>query len=114
MAPRSFLSHKKTKKPPNPLETYRESHRHPLNRALHSVGIPLIVVSVLLAFFAWKWALGLFVFGWLLQFAGHAAEGKAPVFLRHPKYLFVGVYWWGRKMLGRELPGPENQTPRAK
>jgi hypothetical protein len=42
---------------------YATSHTHPVNRACHTVGIPLIVVSLLLAVagFAahalWPWAL---------------------------------------------------------
>lgn len=84
------------------LEEYRRSHTHPVNRALHSIGIPLIVISVPLVFFHWTWALGLFVLGWIFQFIGHFFEGKPPAFFKDPKYLFVGVAWWFRKVTGRE------------
>ena len=61
---------------------YASSHTHPVNRFCHSLGIPLIVVSLALAVAAifyhplWMLAAGLFIFGWLLQFIGHAFEHK--------------------------------------
>ncbi len=82
------------------IETYNDTHQNKINRALHTVGIPMIVISLPLFFFYWKWALGLFVVGWILQFIGHAFEGKPPAFFSHPMYLFTGVYWWGVKALG--------------
>ena len=86
---------------------YASSHQHPVNRMLHSVGIPIIVVS--LALFAasawveglWKAALALFVFGWVLQIVGHVFEGKKPEFMNDPRFLFVGVRWWVAKMRGK-------------
>jgi len=84
------------------IETYREKHQHPVNRVLHSVGIPLILISLLVVFWDWRWGLGLFIFGWILQFIGHAFEGKWPAFFSNPLMLFTGVYWWARKLLGIE------------
>jgi len=52
------------------VENYKEKHRHPLNRLTHSIGIPMIVISLPLFFFYWRWALGLFIIGWALQFLG--------------------------------------------
>jgi uncharacterized membrane protein YGL010W len=85
---------------PNFLETYRETHTHPANRLLHSVGIPMIVVSLVVVFFNWKWGIGLFVSGWILQFVGHAFEGKPPAFFSNPIYLLVGPVWWVLKIFG--------------
>ena len=74
---------------------YSEAHRHPLNRLCHSLGIPMIVVSLLLAVGAmyvralWTYAVGLFVLGWVLQFVGHWFEGKPPEFMRDPRFLLV-------------------------
>ena len=79
------------------LDDYRNVHTHPMNRALHTIGIPLIVLSLPLVFVSWRWALGAFVGGWILQFVGHAFEGKAPAFFSHPRYLLVGVQWWWKK-----------------
>lgn len=67
---------------------YSLSHQHPANRLLHTLGIPMIVVSLVLAIAAlampslWPIAGVLFVAGWALQFLGHAFEGKPPEFLR--------------------------------
>ena len=86
---------------------YATSHQHPVNRLCHTLGIPMIVVS--LAMFAVsmavaglsKWALGLFVLGWVFQFVGHAFEGKPPEFFHDWRFLFVGLRWWVAKMRGR-------------
>jgi hypothetical protein len=39
------------------VESYKSKHRHPLNKLSHSIGIPMIVVSLSLFFFSWRWAL---------------------------------------------------------
>jgi uncharacterized membrane protein YGL010W len=86
---------------------YATSHQHPFNRFCHTVGIPTIVVALVLfvASFAvaglWKWALALFVVGWVFQFLGHAVEGKPPEFFHDWRFLFVGLRWWVAKMRGR-------------
>lgn len=87
------------------IEEYAESHQHPLNRLTHAFGIPMIAVSLLLippSFFiggAWRIALGLFVVGWILQFIGHAFEGKPPEFFKDYRFLFVGLRWWFKKVV---------------
>lgn len=75
------------------LEKYNDTHQHPVNRGLHSVGIPMIVISLVVVFFNWQWGVGLFVFGWILQFIGHAFEGKPPAFFSNPIHLIVGPIW---------------------
>lgn len=82
------------------IEEYKRTHTHPMNKLTHSIGIPMIVISLPLAFVNWPLALGLFVVGWILQFIGHAFEGKPPAFFKNPIYLLVGPIWWVRKMLG--------------
>ncbi|MBC7909235.1 MAG: DUF962 domain-containing protein [Pyrinomonadaceae bacterium] len=79
------------------MENYKEKHRHPLNRLMHSIGIPMIVVSLPLFIFNWRWALALFIVGWILQFVGHAIEGNQPAFFRNPVYLIVGPLWLLRR-----------------
>jgi len=89
------------------ISQYAASHRHPVNRACHTLGIPVIVLSlaVFLAsiFFhrLWPYALGLFVTGWIFQFVGHAFEGKPPEFIHDWRFLFVGVRWWWAKIQGK-------------
>jgi len=76
---------------------YKAKHQHPLNRLTHSIGIPMIVVSLPLFLFNWRLALFLFVVGWILQFVGHAIEGNQPAFFRNPVYLLVGPLWLLRR-----------------
>lgn len=79
------------------VENYKAKHQHPLNKLAHSIGIPMIVFSLPLFFFEWRWALGLFVVGWILQFIGHAIEGNQPAFFKNPIYLLVGPWWLARR-----------------
>ena len=83
--------------PENLLANYKAKHQHPLNRLSHSIGIPLIVISLPLFLFNWRWAVALFVLGWILQFVGHAIEGNQPAFFRNPFYLLVGPFWLLRR-----------------
>ena len=86
---------------------YATSHRHPINRTCHTLGIPMIAVSIPLALAAWADLLdwrapaALFVAGWMLQFIGHAFEGKPPEFFRDWRFLLVGLRWWFAKIQGR-------------
>jgi uncharacterized membrane protein YGL010W len=86
---------------------YAESHRHPVNRLCHTVGIPMIALSVVLfaaAAFAhplWRPAAALFVAGWVFQLVGHAFEHKPPEFLKDWRFLFVGLRWWVAKLRGK-------------
>ncbi len=85
---------------------YAEGHQHPVNRLCHTIGIPLIVISIpILAislFVRGLWALpvAMFIVGWILQFIGHWFEGKPPEFFKDWRFLFVGLRWWFAKMRG--------------
>ncbi len=89
------------------VEQYAMSHQNPVNRFLHTLGIPMIGLSILLfgvsIFVAglWSFALGLFILGWIFQFVGHAFEGKSPEFFRDWRFLLVGLRWWFAKIRGR-------------
>ena len=86
---------------------YATSHQHPVNRGCHTIGIPMIALSVVLAVAIpfvpgfWTVPVGLFVVGWVFQFIGHAFEGKPPEFLKDWRFLFVGLRWWFAKMAGK-------------
>ena len=86
---------------------YAESHRHPVNRACHTVGIPTLALSVILFVFGflahrlWAAAAIAFVLGWVLQLVGHAYERKPPEFLKDWRFLLVGLRWWWAKLRGR-------------
>jgi len=89
------------------IDQYEQSHQHPFNRACHTLGIPMIASSIplfVVALFArglLRIPLALFVAGWILQFAGHAAEGKPPEFFRDWRFLLVGLRWWLAKVRGQ-------------
>jgi uncharacterized membrane protein YGL010W len=89
------------------IRQYSNSHQNPINRACHTVGIPMIALSVLvipLIFWHirfWMLATGLFAVGWIFQFIGHAFEGKPPEFFQDWRFLFVGLRWWFAKMAGK-------------
>lgn len=86
---------------------YSSSHQHPVNRVCHTIGIPLIALSLPLFVAAlflprfWPYPLAMFVMGWVLQFIGHAFEGKEPEFFHDYRFLFVGLRWWFAKMRGK-------------
>lgn len=95
------------------IERYGHSHQHPVNRFCHTVGIPMIAVSLPLFVVAavpfavsvpwittsfWKVPAGLFVLGWIFQFVGHAVEREPPEFFSDWRFLFVGLRWWFKKM----------------
>ena len=86
------------------VERYGHSHTHPFNRLCHTLGIPLSALSLPLFVVAlvvdgfWKLPLVMFVIGWVLQFAGHAVEGKPPEFFKDWRFLFVGLRWWMTKV----------------
>ena len=89
------------------ISRYALSHQHPVNRLCHTLGIPLILLSLPLLLVSlamprwWPLSIGLFAVGWIFQFVGHAVEGKPPEFLHDWRFLFVGVRWWVAKMKGR-------------
>jgi uncharacterized membrane protein YGL010W len=86
---------------------YSESHRHPVNRLTHTLGIPMILLSLPLFVAGLVWhvvlwvALGLFVAGWTLQFIGHVFEGKPPEFFSDWRFLLVGSRWSFAKVTGK-------------
>lgn len=86
---------------------YATSHRNPVNRVCHTIGIPLIALSIPLFLVGiwvpgfWRIPLTLFVVGWIFQFIGHAFEGKPPEFFKDWRFLFVGLRWWMAKLQGR-------------
>jgi uncharacterized membrane protein YGL010W len=104
---------------------YALSHRHPVNRICHTIGIPMIALSIIAVVAgivakggAMASAMGdtgaglltrvffvsagaLFVVGWIFQLVGHAYERKPPEFLKDWRFLFVGLRWWFAKLRGR-------------
>jgi hypothetical protein len=89
------------------IDRYEQSHKHPVNRLFHTLGIPMIAISIPLFLVAplfrglWRIPLSLFTLGWMFQFAGHALEGKPPEFFRDWRFLLVGLRWWWKKVTDR-------------
>ncbi|HET6282369.1 MAG TPA: DUF962 domain-containing protein [Polyangia bacterium] len=89
------------------ISQYSKSHQNPVNRWCHTIGIPMIALSVPLfvmaIFVSGLWALPALLFGvgWVFQFVGHAYERKPPEFMSDWRFLFVGLRWWFAKLQGR-------------
>jgi uncharacterized membrane protein YGL010W len=66
-------------------------------RLVHRAAVPALIGLLLLyllgTFVPWQAALALFVIGWILQFVGHAYEGKRPAFLTNVAHLLIGPLW---------------------
>ncbi|HEY7169834.1 MAG TPA: DUF962 domain-containing protein [Vicinamibacterales bacterium] len=96
---------------------YSVSHQNPVNRLCHTIGIPLIALSLPLAVLAlfvegfWPIPLTLFVVGWVFQFIGHAVEGKPPEFFHDWRFLLVGLRWWMAKVI---VPRTQRGTKHTK
>ena len=64
------------------------------------VSLPLFVAAIFWHRL-WPVPVALFVVGWILQFVGHAIEGKPPEFFKDARFLLVGTRWWMAKMRGK-------------
>jgi uncharacterized membrane protein YGL010W len=101
------------------LEEYQRDHTHPMNKATHMIGIPMIIVSLGFMFFNPIIGISLFVLGWVFQFIGHAFEGKPPTFFRDPKFLLIGATWYMKRaycfVTGQPMtqPKPEAEVEQA-
>src|SRR5260370_29339316 len=99
------------------ISQYSSSHQHPVNRACHTLGIPTILLSLPLflvsIFFhrLWPYALGLFLAGWILQFIGHAFEGKPPEFFQDSRVLPLPPPWRGGPSPLRASVAPSGSPP---
>lgn len=82
------------------IEFYESTHGNETNRALHIVGIPIIVggTTGLIVFprYSPPWVLsaGAFLFGWTLNFIGHGIfEKNRPAFADDPLSFVAGPAW---------------------
>lgn len=65
-------------------ENWIVRHQHPASRALHALGIPLLLIGLALGgwqLWAWRWDLwwrpvGLIAVSYVLQWIGHRIEGN--------------------------------------
>ena len=78
---------------------YDHEHTNGWNKALHAVGIPVILAGiVLLVLLRWKLGLAFFVGGWALLFLGHRIEGNKPEFFQGLIYFLVGPIWVAKEL----------------
>jgi dihydrofolate reductase len=88
------------------INEYSLAHRNTINEITHIVSIPMIVSAIILIptilieFAMWRVMVELFVVGWILQFVGHFFEKSKPEFFRDRRFLFVGLRWWFRTVIG--------------
>jgi uncharacterized membrane protein YGL010W len=86
------------------IREYGRSHTNRVNRVCHTIGSPMIALSVphflvaVLWHAFWPVPMALFVVGWIFQFVGHAFERKMPEYFKDPRFLFVGLRWWAAKL----------------
>ena len=77
-----------------------KSHQNPINRVFHTLGVPMIAVSIPIFLIAplvrgfYKIPLSLSTPGWICQVLEHIIEGKPPEFLKDWRFLLVGLRWW--------------------
>lgn len=98
---------------------YEATHQHPVNRALHIVGIPMILggTAGLIAFRPfrplWTISAGWFITGWTLNFIGHGVfEKKAPAFADDPLSFVAGPVW-DLQAVQRLFTGKAHAAPAA-
>jgi hypothetical protein len=72
---------------------YLHEHRHPLNRATHMVGVPLLLVTLIagLALHNWRLLVAGQVAGWTIQLIGHRIEGNRPAVLKNLWSMPMGI-----------------------
>lgn len=104
---------------PSPADMYAASHQHPVNRALHAIGIPVIAYSIFAAVVGPRVAgaprsaalVGV-VAGSALLFLGHAIEGNRPVVLTRPSAVVDAVCWWARGVMKSASGSSEGRRSR--
>lgn len=88
---------------------YEETHRHPTNRLLHQVGIPMIVGGAAGLILApayrplWLASAGSFALGWGLNIIGHSRfEKNRPAFSADPLSFMTGPLWDVRQLFAKK------------
>jgi len=100
------------------IEFYGETHRDPMNRRLHIIGIPMIVGGTLgLIIFApfrplWLVSAATCLSGWGLNFVGHGIyERNAPAFADDPLSFLAGPVWDFMQIFGKKKPNGASDDP---
>jgi uncharacterized membrane protein YGL010W len=96
---------------------YDHEHTNGWNKAMHAVGIPIILAGIVfLVLMHWKLGLVLFVGGWVLLLGGHRIEGNKPAFFQGVIYFLVGPIWVAKELkealFGASGPSDVSHPPR--
>ena len=93
------------------MSQYDREHANPWNKALHGIGIPIILAGIVLLILTW-WRIGLALFGggWILLFVGHRIECNKPAFFQGVVYFLVGPIWIAKEIKGA-LFGASHHSP---
>ena len=96
---------------------WRIRHKHPVNFALHLVGIPMTIIALapllhdITSFTMWVYAALLFLNGYGLQFLGHAIEGNdAGETILVKKWLGIPYTAVAQRRQKTEVSVPTNPT----
>lgn len=102
---------------------YDATHQDPVNRALHTIGIPMILGGAIGMLASPRWtppwwiANGSWTAGWALNFIGHGMfEKGAPAFAEDPLSFLAGPAWDFVRIKDRlvgAVRGPERPTDAA-
>jgi len=79
---------------------YDSQHRHPVNRALHMLAIPLGFSSLIVVWFHWVIALLLIPAAFALAWIGHMVEGNQPATVTNPATILMAPLWMARRLFG--------------
>ena len=91
---------------------YDHEHTNPWNKAMHAIGIPIILAGIILILLTfWRVGLVFFVGGWVLLFAGHRIEGNKPAFFQGVVYFLVGPLWVAKEIKDALLGTAHTPTP---
>jgi len=94
------------------MEQYDHEHTNPWNKAMHAVGIPIILAGIVLTILTfWRIGLAFFVGGWILLFAGHRIEGNKPAFFQGVVYFLVGPIWVAKEIMEALLGKSHSSGP---
>ncbi|MBZ0122165.1 MAG: DUF962 domain-containing protein [Sandaracinaceae bacterium] len=103
------------------IDFYEQTHQDGVNRALHTVGIPMILGGAIGLLIApsytppWWAANASWSIGWTLNFVGHAFEGKSPAFAADPLSFVAGPVWdfmrLRDKLTGRRAEAEPAEAP---
>lgn len=77
------------------VKSYPNFHQHPINKAIHLICIPLIIISmILMGTRYWRWGIAGFILGWTAQIVGHRIEGNKPALTGNPIYILAAPVWY--------------------